>query len=135
MGTIVLIRLRRGPSAFRAGWYSHGRGGGYLQATSPRSLEKVGADGETYEDIVDESPSVEERLSERQTSYVVQDLLSNLKPREQSVVRKRMTGMALKDIADEFGLSREAVRRDYIRAIDRMRVDLERRGLSFDDLL
>ena len=114
----------------------------YMIATEGRDLslavDVYGGHGgdpvELVETLVSDLPSQDENIdaTNRQKLYkaAVQKALKNLSPRELIIVKDRLmqdpeSAKTLKEIGDEFGISRERIRQLEARAVQKLRLRLE----------
>jgi RNA polymerase primary sigma factor len=98
----------------------------------------IGPEGDTrIGDLIadPEAAQVLDDISERQVQHRLRELLCNLKPREQEVLRLRYgidrpVGMTLSEVGERFSLSRERIRQIESDALAKLRKPAEEEGLD-----
>jgi len=103
------------------------------------SLDKeLGEDGFSLKDTIFEISNQEVKDGKADSKYKIDNLLGKIKPREKMVIEMSygLTGqqpMTLQEIGDIIGLTREAVRQIKTKALYKLKINVGRFNISFDD--
>lgn len=95
--------------------------------------EKIPRDSSSMDKLADEREEVVESLEKKQAVEVINSAIECLPEPERSIIKyKNRNSLTLDEIADRLQISRRTVSRRYLKALELMKVELLKRGLSLE---